>query len=107
MINIPNQPDSIVFSEKTEKIEFYKDKRNLNYGYFKIQKEDHTIGDLIQTQLLKEKNVVFSSYKQFHPLEHLIVLKIITNGIITPVEALDLALKDLYIEFSLLEENLC
>jgi DNA-directed RNA polymerase II subunit RPB11 len=105
MNNIPNSLYSITLSDKICKIEYSQKKENLNYGVFKIQREDHTIGELIQTHLLKEKNVIFSGYKQVHPLEHYIVLKIITNGMITPIEALDLVLKDLYIEFSLLEEN--
>jgi DNA-directed RNA polymerase II subunit RPB11 len=106
MNNIPNSLDSIILSDKLCKIEYSKKKENLNYGIFKIQREDHTIGELIQTHLLKEENVIFSGYKQIHPLEHYIVLKIITNGVISPIEAFDLVLKDLYIEFSLLEENL-
>jgi DNA-directed RNA polymerase II subunit RPB11 len=107
MNNIPNYLDSVLLSDQISKIEFVKNKENLNYGIFKIQKEDHTIGDLIQKQLLKEPNVLYSGYKQIHPLEHFIVFKIITNGILSPVEIFDKVLKDLYIEFSLLEENLC
>ncbi len=106
MNNIPNYLDSIILSDKISKIEYSKNKENLNYGIFKIQREDHTIGQLIQTYLLKEENVIFCGYKQIHPLEHYIILKIITNGTITPIEAFDLVLKDLYIEFSLLEESL-
>ena len=107
MNNIPNYLDSVPFFDQTFKIEFFKDKDNLKYGTFKIQKEDHTIGDLIQNQLLKEPNVLYSGYKQIHPLENFIIFKIITNGVFSPVEIFDKVLKDLYIEFSLLEENLC
>nr|UXY87965.1 DNA-directed RNA polymerase II complex subunit Rpb11 [Cryptomonas curvata] len=107
MNNIPNYLDSIPLLDQTSKIEFARHKENLNYGIFKIQKEDHTIGDLIQNQLLKEINVLYSGYKRIHPLEHFIILKIITNGVLSPVEIFDKVLKDLYIEFSLLEESLC
>ena len=106
MNNVPNLVDDILIIEENLKLEIYKNENNLNYLVFKINKEDHTIGDLLQTQLLKIQNVVFSGYKKNHPLENYITLKIITNGTITPIEALDRALKDLYIEFSLLEENL-
>ena len=106
MNNIPNYLDSVILSDQLIKIEFIKYKENLNYGIFKIQKEDHTIGDLIQTKLLKEPNVIYSGYKQIHPLEHYIILKIITNGFISPIEAFDKVLKDLYIKFSVLEETL-
>ena len=106
MNNIPSYLDSVMLPDQLSKVEFFKNKENLNYGIFKIQKEDHTIGDLIQRQLLKEPDVIYSGYKQIHPLEHYIILKIITNGKFSPIEAFDKVLKDLYIEFSLLEENL-
>ncbi|AEA39081.1 DNA-directed RNA polymerase II complex subunit Rpb11 (nucleomorph) [Cryptomonas paramecium] len=93
--------------DKTRKIEFYKDKDNVNYGSFRIKNEDHTIGSLIQKQLLKHPDVIFSGYKKFHPLEKYIFLKIITNGHKTPIQVLDSVLKDLYIQFSLLEEEVC
>jgi len=55
---------------------------------------------------LKNKNVLFCGYKKPHPLEHFIILKIITNGEETPEKVLDSTLKDLYIEFSYFEDCL-
>nr|UXY87000.1 DNA-directed RNA polymerase II complex subunit Rpb11 [Cryptomonas paramecium] len=98
---------SLLDFDKTKKIEFHKDNNNLNHGSFRIKNEDHTIGNLIQKQLLKHPDVIFSGYKKFHPLEKYIFLKIITNGHKTPIQVLDSVLKDLYIQFSLLEEEVC
>ena len=77
-----------------------------NSGIFRITKEDHTIGNIIHYKLLTLKDVIFCAYKKPHPLEHFIILKIITNGKLTPLQALDCCLKDLYIELSILEEEI-
>ena len=51
-----------------------------NSGIFRITKEDHTVGNIIHYKLLTLKDVIFCAYKKPHPLEHFIILKIITNG---------------------------
>mmetsp|Transcript_12574 Transcript_12574/g.32439 ORF Transcript_12574/g.32439 Transcript_12574/m.32439 type:complete len:107 (+) Transcript_12574:261-581(+) len=104
MSNTPNALESLVLPETSQKITFYKDEKNKNCGYFKIEKEDHTLGHLIHSKLSKEKNVIFSGYKRPHPLEHFIYLKIVTDGVFSPKDAFDSVLKDLYIEFSYLED---
>ena len=38
--------------------------------------EDHTVGNMIRHQLLKDPNVLFAGYKNPHPLEHRIILRI-------------------------------
>ena len=41
----------------------------------------HTIGNLLQKELLKDvENVVFVGYSVPHPLEKRMVIKVITNG---------------------------
>ena len=92
----------------------------MNAGTFKIEREDHTIGNLLRMQLMLDKNVVFVGYKQPHPLEHHILLTVQTTdkkvlnketGILesqayTPIDALENALGDLSSEVSLLTEKL-
>ena len=38
--------------------------------------EDHTLGNMIRHQLLKDPNVLFAGYKNPHPLEHKVILRI-------------------------------
>lgn len=52
-----------------------------------IQDEDHTLGNILRYQLLKDKNVKFSGYKRPHPLEHKIEIKVQTDGQKTPIQA--------------------
>ena len=47
-----------------------------NASIFTINKEDHTLGNLIRHQLLKDPNVLFAGYKNPHPLEHKVVIRV-------------------------------
>lgn len=47
-----------------------------NAAIYTINKEDHTLGNMIRMQLLKDPNVMFAGYKNPHPLEHKVVLRI-------------------------------
>ncbi len=67
--------------------------------------EDHTLGNLIRCQLLKDPNVLFAGYKNPHPLEHKIILRVQTTSDYTPQEALMNAITDLISELSLFEER--
>jgi DNA-directed RNA polymerase II subunit RPB11 len=55
---------------------------------FDINKEDHTIGNIIRTELLEDRSVKFAGYKIPHPLEHRIEVKVQTTGECTPRAAL-------------------
>lgn len=89
----------------TQKIKVRKDKKYSNSSLFRISKEDHTLGNILHYKLLGVKDVIFCAYKKPHPLENFLVLKIITNENLTPTQALDCSLKDLYIELSVIEEE--
>ena len=56
-------------------------------------------------QLLKDPHVLFCGYKQPHPLEHKIILRVQTTADYTPQDALKNAITDLISELSLLEER--
>lgn len=59
-----------------------------NYIELQIDGEEHTIGNLIKGYLIKVPGVIFASYSKPHPLIDSIVIKIMTNGNISPKEAL-------------------
>ena len=60
---------------------------------------------MIRCQLLKDPQVLFAGYKNPHPLEHKIILRIQTTSDYTPQEALMNAITDLMSELSLFEER--
>ena len=65
---------------------------------FTFNKEDHTLGNLLRIQLLRDPSVRFSGYKMPHPLFHKFELRVQTNGRQTPSAAVNDALKDLLFE---------
>ena len=71
--NIPNRYESFYLEKGEDKVKL--DENNIII----IKKEDHTIGNLIQVELLKKKNVEFVGYKIPHPLEYNLLLKIIVK----------------------------
>merc|ERR1719391_249166 len=71
-----------------------------------IIKEDHTLGNMIRAQLLKDPQVTFAGYKCPHPLEHKFVLRVQTaSSDYSPTDAVTHALTDLISEVALLEER--
>lgn len=65
-----------------------------------IEREDHTLGNILRMQLLEDKEVTFSGYRVQHPLEPAIQVKVQTKsenpGPVKAVEdALGLLLKEL------------
>lgn len=46
--------------------------RNPNAITYEINMQDHTVGDLIRSYLLKSKDVKFSGYRVPHPLDNVL-----------------------------------
>lgn len=68
-------------------------KSNDNYLELQIDGEDHTLGNLLAGLLRNIDGVVYASYYQPHPLVQSIVLKIMTNGKLNPLDALKKAIE--------------
>ncbi|CDW87300.1 dna-directed rna polymerase ii subunit rpb11-like isoform x1 [Stylonychia lemnae] len=65
------------------------DSKIRNHATITIQQEDHTIGNIIRMQLLKDPRVRFSGYRKPHPLENKVEIKVQTNGEINPATAVE------------------
>ncbi|KAE9552048.1 hypothetical protein FO519_004739 [Halicephalobus sp. NKZ332] len=104
-MNAPASFESFLLFEGDKKIEIEKDTKVPNAAVFKFNKEDHTLGNLLKHQLLKDKKVIFAGYRNPHPLEFYFLLRIQTNGEITPADALLTAITDLMSELSILEDR--
>ncbi|XP_006818068.1 DNA-directed RNA polymerase II subunit RPB11-a [Saccoglossus kowalevskii] len=88
-----------------DKIVITKDTKVPNAAMFTVNKEDHTLGNLLRSQLLKDPQVLFAGYKVPHPLEFKFVLRVQTTPDYSPQEAFTNAITDLISEVSLLEER--
>mmetsp|Transcript_1408 Transcript_1408/g.2156 ORF Transcript_1408/g.2156 Transcript_1408/m.2156 type:complete len:129 (-) Transcript_1408:164-550(-) len=97
-MNAPERALSFLLDEDNaeEKITYAADTKVSNAGTFTINKEDHTVANLVRMQLLLNPQVRFVGYITPHPLVHKVDMKIQTfSSIIAPVEVLSTAIEDL------------
>ena len=97
-MNAPERSASFLLDEENDeqKIVFTQDTKVANSANFRFNKEDHTVGNLLRMQLLRDPNVRFAGYIHRHPLVHYIDLKIQTNSSTTdPKAVLSNAIEDL------------
>ncbi|KAF2349064.1 DNA-directed RNA polymerase RBP11-like dimerization domain [Trinorchestia longiramus] len=105
-MNAPPTFESFLLFEGEKKVLKEVDTKVPNAAIYTINKEDHTLGNMIRMQLLKDPSVIFAGYKNPHPLEHKVVLRIQTvDTTYTPHDAFMHAITDLISELSLLEER--
>ena len=104
-MNAPPTFESFLLFDGEKKITKETDTKVPNAAIFTINKEDHTVGNLIRHQLLKDPQVLFAGYKNPHPLEHKVILRVQTTAEYTPHDALMNAITDLIAELSLFEER--
>lgn len=75
------------------------DSRKPNAGTFVLAKEDHTMGNLIRMQLLRDPAVRFAGYRIPHPLVIECHIRVETmNSKLTPQKVFESSLVDLQVE---------
>jgi DNA-directed RNA polymerase II subunit RPB11 len=97
-MNAPERAAAFLLDEDNGevKIAYTADTKVSNAGTFRLNKEDHTVGNLLRMQLLRNPNVRFAGYIHPHPLLNYIDLKIQTaSSNVAPVEVLSAAIEDL------------
>lgn len=107
-MNAPERTAAFLLDEDIDekKITYTPDTKVPNAGTFTLNKEDHTLGNLIRMQLLLDPNVHFVGYMMPHPLINRLEMKIQTiSGNIRPNEVLREAVEDLSNECDHLNEN--
>lgn len=97
-MNAPERSSAFLLDEDSgeRKIVYTPDTKVTNSGTFRLNKEDHTMANLIRMQLLRDPAVRFAGYIHPHPLLHYVDMKIQINGTqTTPQESLSNAIEDL------------
>eukprot|EP00871_Galdieria_phlegrea_P000772 jgi/Galph1/1696/GphlegSOOS_G364.1 len=109
MANAPDRFEAVVLPDGIPKLEYQKDTKVPHSAIIKIEREDHTLGNLLRMQLLRDLKVIFAAYRAPHPLQYHILVRVQTNSTdwepYTPIDALSNALNDLNTELSLLSER--
>jgi DNA-directed RNA polymerase II subunit RPB11 len=67
-MNAPDRFELFILPDGQEKLVIQPDLKTPNSVLIKIEKEDHTLGNLLVSQLLKDPQVIFAAYKIPHPL---------------------------------------
>jgi len=94
-MNAPERFESFVLLPGEKKVEVEVDTRIPSTALFTFNKEDHTLGNLIRSRLLQSPHVLFAGYKVPHPLVPKFVLRVQTDGQITPKDAVVTACHEL------------
>lgn len=87
----------------TFRIKIIPDTKVPNAAIIKIEREDHTLANLLRAQLAKDEKVLFTAYKVEHPLFANFVMRIQTEDDYTPREALKNACSSLISELDVLK----
>ncbi|EKM57542.1 uncharacterized protein PHACADRAFT_251231 [Phanerochaete carnosa HHB-10118-sp] len=82
-MNAPNRYELFVLDEGEKLVEITEDTKIPNATTFKIVKEDHTLGNLLRAELLKDSRCLFAGYKVPHPLHPYFLLKVQSDGSVT------------------------
>ena len=92
--------------EEAHKLSYTPDSRRPNGGQFVLNKEDHTLGNLIRIQLLRDNKVRFAGYKVPHPLVTEAHVKVETmDSKTSPIAVFETALTDLQMEINTMEQQ--
>ena len=105
MANAPDRYERFVVDSDQLKIDFEKDTRLPNAGTFVILREDHSIGNLMRTQLHRDETVTFAGYRIPHPLEAKLLVTLSTNGSKTPIVAAQEPITQLKFQISGLNQS--
>tara|TARA_B110000091_G_C13479083_1_gene335381 strand:+ start:135 stop:578 length:444 start_codon:yes stop_codon:yes gene_type:complete len=83
--------------EEKYKLKYNPDSKRPNAGTFILQKEDHTIGNLLRMQLLSMKDdIKFAGYRCPHPLVLECHVRVETmDSKFTPIKAFEVALDNM------------
>ncbi|KAI9472326.1 MAG: DNA-directed RNA polymerase [Benjaminiella poitrasii] len=104
-MNAPDRFELFVIPEGRKKVEMEVDTKIPNAATFAIEREDHTLGNILRGQLLKDPRVLFAGYKVPHPLEHNFLVKVQTVPGTSPGKALKDATSELISEINTLKNK--
>ncbi|KAF9592004.1 hypothetical protein IFM89_011587 [Coptis chinensis] len=99
-MNAPDRYERFVVPDGTKKVSYERDTKIINAASFTVEREDHTIGNILRMQLHRDPNVLFAGYKLPHPLQYKIIVRIHTASQSSPMQAYNQAINDLDKELS-------
>ncbi|GAA5919112.1 hypothetical protein JCM6882_005126 [Rhodosporidiobolus microsporus] len=99
-MNAPSRYEMFVLADGEPKVQVDEDTKIPNAATLTVNKEDHTLANMLRSQLLLNPTVLFCGYKLPHPLESKVVIKVQTDGSQTPIVAVQDAISQLILLLS-------
>lgn len=87
--------EKFVVPEGVKRVAHARDTRVEHAATLTIQREDHTVGNLLRCALLRDREVTFAGYRIPHPLEYRMLVKVQTRGRRSPKQVSARALEAL------------
>jgi len=103
-LNAPPPQWHFKLDDGEKRIVYDRDSKVVDSGVFRINKADHTTGNLLRMSLLEDDDVLFAGYRNPHPLEQHINVRVRTRPTTTPVRALQNSIKNLKEELDTIEQ---
>ncbi|XP_008645930.1 DNA-directed RNA polymerases II, IV and V subunit 11 isoform X1 [Zea mays] len=103
-MNAPDRYERFVVPEGTKKVSYERDTKIVNAASFTVEREDHTVGNILRMQLHRDPNVLFAGYKLPHPLQYKIIVRIHTMSQSSLTQAYTQAINDLDKELEYLKQ---
>ncbi|KAK6516302.1 DNA-directed RNA polymerase II core subunit [Arthrobotrys conoides] len=104
-MNAPDRFELFIMGDGEEKVTAVDETRVPNCVTFTFNKEDHTLGNLLRSQLLKDPKVLFAGYKVPHPLFPSFELRVQTTDETNPRAAVIKAAQDLIKDLTIFRNN--
>lgn len=104
-LNKPEINEIFEIPKGEQKLSWKPDEKQTNAGVFQVYLEDHTLGNLVRMQLLRDEQVQFAGYKIPHPLEHRMEIRVQTASGTTPNDATRRATQGLVSEIDRLKKG--
>ena len=92
--------------EGETKVAMEPDTRQPNAAIFTFKKEDHTLANLLRSNLLQNEHVIFAAYRVPHPLNPDFELRVQTTDESNPKEALLASCQSLIADLQILSQRL-
>ncbi|PWN40708.1 RBP11-like subunits of RNA polymerase [Ceraceosorus guamensis] len=88
MANAPDRFALFILGPNEHRVDVAEDPQIANAATFTLNKEDHTMGNMLRHAVLVIPGVIFCGYRVPHPLEPRVVIKVQTDGSISPSQAI-------------------
>lgn len=90
-MNQPPKHEIYLLEDGERQLEVFDDTKIPSAATIRINKQDHTLANMLRAQLLALPTTLFAGYQVPHPLHPYFLIKLQTDGSVSPSESLEAA----------------